>query len=625
MIGDRPLTEYVPLQQKGPDQEVVTQFPMGDVEALGLLKMDFLGLRNLDVLDEAIELIDGDLDLRTLPLDDAKTYEMLRRGDASGVFQFESSGMREALRQVKPTEFEDLIALVALYRPGPMSYIPGYGRRKAGGEAVAFLDPRLEPITGPTYGICIYQEQYMEIAKQLAGFSPAEADDLRKAIGKKIHSLMASLKDKFLEGCAANSLTPQVANQLWKDMEQAQDYSFNKSHAACYALIAYRTAYLKAHYPAEYMAALISSVMNTKDRVPIYVAACDEMGIDVLPPDVNESAADFAVVDGKIRFGLNAVKNVGGSAAAAIVAAREAGGQFETIWDFTERVDPQLVNKRAVEALAKCGALGSTGATRLGLLQMLDEIVAWGSRHQADMLSGQGSIFDLGGGDAGVPERHHPGLPAGEYGKQDLLRLEKESLGLYVSEHPLDGVRAALARKADCRISELERRRDGEVVTVGGIVGSLKQITTKKGDQMVFLRLDDLSGSVETVVFNSVLASARDLLADDRILVVKGRVDHKQEGETKLIALDVVPFEGQPDAESEREVRLRVDARKAPAGLIRELAEVTTRYRGEAAVYVDLELSDGAHTYALGPEFRVRPESDFFAEVKSLLGEAAIR
>ncbi len=615
----------MPLQQKGPDQEVVTQFPMGDVEALGLLKMDFLGLRNLDVLDEALALVDGDLDLRTLPLDDAKTYEMLRRGDASGVFQFESSGMREALRQVKPTEFEDLIALVALYRPGPMSYIPVYGRRKAGGEAVAFADPRLEPITGPTYGICIYQEQYMEIAKQLAGFSPAEADDLRKAIGKKIHALMASLKDKFLEGCAGNGLTPQVANQLWKDMEQAQDYSFNKSHAACYALIAYRTAYLKAHHPAEYMAALISSVMNTKDRVPIYVAACDEMGIEVLPPDVNESAADFAVVEGKIRFGLNAVKNVGGAAAQAIVAARAEGGRFESIWDFTERVDPQLVNKRAVEALAKCGALGSAGATRLGLLQMLDEIVAWGSRHQADLLSGQGSIFDLGGTDAGVPERHHPELPAGEYPKQELLRLEKESLGLYVSEHPLDGVRAALARKADCRISELERRRDGEVVTVGGIVGSLKQITTKKGDQMVFLRLDDLSGSVETVVFNSVLASARDLLADDRILVVKGRVDHKQEGETKLIALDVVPFEGQPDAESEREVHLRVDARKAPAGLIRELADVTKRYPGEASVVVDLELSDGAHTYAFGPEFRVRPESDFYAEVKAILGEAAIR
>ncbi|MGH3114154.1 MAG: DNA polymerase III subunit alpha, partial [Gaiellaceae bacterium] len=260
VIGDRPLTEYLPLQQKGAEQEVVTQFAMEDVEALGLLKMDFLGLRNLDVIDKAVGLVGG-VDIARIPLDDAKTYELLQRGESTGVFQFESSGMREALRQVKPTEFEDLIALVALYRPGPMGYIPIYGKRKHGGEQVTFLDDRLRPITEPTYGICIYQEQYMEIAKQLAGFTPAEADDLRKAIGKKIHKLMASLKDKFLEGCAANGVTPAVANQLWKDMEQAQDYSFNKSHAACYALIAYRTAYLKANWPAEYMAALISSVM----------------------------------------------------------------------------------------------------------------------------------------------------------------------------------------------------------------------------------------------------------------------------------------------------------------------------------------------------------------------------
>jgi DNA polymerase-3 subunit alpha len=627
VIGDRPLTEYVPLQQKGPDQEVVTQFPMGDVEALGLLKMDFLGLRNLDVLDEAIALVGGDLDLRTLPLDDPETYEMLRRGDATGVFQFESSGMREALRQVKPTEFEDLIALVALYRPGPMSYIPVYGRRKAGGEAVAYADPRLEPITGPTYGICIYQEQYMEIAKRLAGFSPAEADDLRKAIGKKIHALMASLKDKFLEGCAASGVTPAVGTQLWKDMEQAQDYSFNKSHAACYALIAYRTAYLKAHHPAEYMAALISSVMNTKDKVPFYVSACKEMGIEVLPPDVNSSQVDFAVVEGRIRFGLNAVKNVGETAARAIVAARAEGGPFQTAWDFAERVDPQLVNKRALEALAKCGALDSTGATRRGMLEgeMLDRIVGYGSKHQADLISGQGSIFDLGGPEDAPAARHHPELPREEYGKQDLLRLEKESLGVYVSEHPLDGIRAALQRKTDCRISELERRRDGEVVTVGGIVGALKQVTTKKGDLMVFLRLDDLSGSVEVVVFNSVLAAARDLLDADRVLVLKGRVDHKQEGETKLIALELAPFEGAPDAESDREVRLRVDARRAQAGLIRELADVARRYPGEAAVVAELETSAGSQIYAFGPSFRVRPAPDFYAEVKALLGEAAIR
>src|SRR6185503_18135182 len=245
-------------------------------------------LRNLDVIDKTVELI-GSLDIEKIPLDDRRTYEMLARGDAAGVFQFESSGMREALRQVKPTEFEDLVALVALYRPGPMGYIPVYGRRKAGAEQPTYLDERLRPLTESTYGICIYQEQYMEIAKQLAGFTPAEADDLRKAIGKKIHALMASLKDKFLEGCAANNVTPGVAQQLWKDMEQAQDYSFNKSHAACYALIAYRTAYLRANHACEYMAALISSVMNTKDKVPFYVNACDDMGIEVEPPDVNES------------------------------------------------------------------------------------------------------------------------------------------------------------------------------------------------------------------------------------------------------------------------------------------------------------------------------------------------
>ena len=396
VIGARPLIDLIPLQQKGPDQEVVTQLKMGDVEALGLLKMDFLGLRNLDVIDKAVALVGG-VDMNAIPLDDRKTYEMLARGEAMGVFQFESSGMREALRQVKPTVFEDLIALVALYRPGPMQYIPNYARRKAGQEAVTYIDPRLKAITGATYGISIYQEQSMEIAKQIGGFTPAEADDLRKAIGKKIHKLMASLKDKFISGCIANETSEQVARQLWDDIEKSQDYSFNKSHAACYALIAYRTAWLRANHPCEYMAALISSVMNTKDRVPLYVNACDELGIEVLPPDVNESQTDFAVVEGKIRFGLNAVKSVGESAARAIIRAREEGGPFESIWDFTERVDPQVVNKRSLEALVKCGALDSTGASRMGMLGVLEQALAWGQKHASDRLAGQGSIFDLGG------------------------------------------------------------------------------------------------------------------------------------------------------------------------------------------------------------------------------------
>ena len=282
-----------------------------------------------------------------------------------------------------------------------MQYIPSYAARKNGREPITYIDERLKAITGESQGICIYQEQYLQIAKTMAGFTGAEAETLRRAIGKKIHELMASLKPKFLDGCAANNVTPSVANQLWKDMESSQDYSFNKAHSVCYALIAYRTAWLKANYPCEYMAALISSVMNTKDRVPIYVNACDEMGIDVLPPDVNESATDFAVVEGKIRFGLNAVKNVGDNAARAIIAARNEGGLFTTIWEFTERVDPQVVNKRALESLVKCGALDSTGASRMGMLGVLEQALAYGQKLAADRLAGQGSIFDMGFGDAG--------------------------------------------------------------------------------------------------------------------------------------------------------------------------------------------------------------------------------
>jgi DNA polymerase-3 subunit alpha len=642
VIGAQPLIEVVPLQQKGADQEIVTQFTGSDVEALGLLKIDFLGLRNLDVLEKARELADGTrsrersshdletaspsrrlggIDWATLPLDDPKVYELLSRGDSTGVFQFESSGMREALRQVKPTEFEDLIALVSLYRPGPMAYIPVYARRKNGQEPVTYVHERLKPITGSTYGIALYQEQYMEIAKEMAGFTLFEAEDLRKAIGKKNHKLMASLKDKFLEGCAANDVPPGVAQQLWKDTEASQDYSFNKSHAAAYALIAYRTAYMKAHHAREYMAALISSVMNTKDRVPYYVNACDEMGIEVLPPDVNESQLDFAVVEGKIRFGLSAVKNVGEPAARAIIRARDEGGPFTSIWDFTERVDPAAANKRALESLVKCGALDSTGDSRLGMLECLEQALAWGQRQQADRLAGQGSIFDLGDDVGESRPRHHPVVPVRDVEKNELLRMEKETLGVYVSEHPLHSLRDQLRLKTDATLAELERRRDGEVVTVGGIVSAVKALTTKKGEPMVFLRLDDVTGGAEVVVFNSTYAAAQELCVTDRILVVKGRVDHKQEGETKLIAMEVSPFEA---VAARRDVTLRIDARVARAGVIHDLATLVKDFPGDSRVNLILHMSEGDRQLVLGPQFKVMPVPDFFAEAKALLGEAAV-
>ncbi|HET8863621.1 MAG TPA: DNA polymerase III subunit alpha, partial [Solirubrobacterales bacterium] len=366
VIADRPLQEIVPLQLaedraapangsggKGERQyKVVTQYSMGPIEEIGLLKMDFLGLRNLDVIEDAVEIIRRsrgvEVEMAEIPMDDAKTFEMLTRGDGTGVFQLESEGMREAMKKVQPSEFDDIVALVSLYRPGAMSYIPAYAKGKRNPDSVTYPDERLRPITEPTYGCVLYQEQLMEIAKQMAGFSPAEADDLRKAIGKKKRDLMATMKAKFMEGMEASGTATKVAGDMWSLMEAAADYSFNKSHAACYALIAYRTAYLKANYPAEYMAAVISSVMNTKDKVPFFVNRCEEMGIDVLPPDVNSSDHDFVVSEKAIRFGLDAVKNVGHSAVEAILRARE-DGPFASLWDFCEQVDTRAVNKRAIE------------------------------------------------------------------------------------------------------------------------------------------------------------------------------------------------------------------------------------------------------------------------------------
>src|SRR3954469_25562406 len=394
VISDRSLTDIVPLQLadagNGEDgnkvYRTVTQFSMKPIEEIGLLKMDFLGLRNLDVIEDALDIIERSTgtrpDMATLPLDHAPTYEMMARGDSIGVFQFESEGMREALRKVNPTEFEDLVALVALYRPGAMDQIPAYARGKRNPESITFIDDRLRPITESTKGVILYQEQAMQIAKSLGGFSGPKADDLRKAIGKKNREGMAKLQPLFVEGCRANGVAPDVIESLWATNEKSADYSFNKSHAACYALISYRTGWLKANYPAEYMAALISSVMDTKDKVPFFVNQAESMGIEILPPCVNESDHEFMVVDGNIRFGLDAVKGVGYAAVEAIKAAREEGGPFTSIWDFCERVDCRTVNKRSIEALIKCGAFGSTGATRRGMLEILDAAQQAGSKAQ---------------------------------------------------------------------------------------------------------------------------------------------------------------------------------------------------------------------------------------------------
>jgi DNA polymerase-3 subunit alpha len=682
VIADRPLTDIVPLQlaDAGADENgektfrTVTQFSMKPIEDIGLLKMDFLGLRNLDVIEDALDIIERSTgerpDMTTLPLDDPRTYAMLARGDSTGVFQFESEGMREALKKVRPDEFNDLVALNALYRPGAMDQIPVYARGKHNPQAISYPDERLRAILESSNGVILYQEQAMRISKELAGFSGAKADDLRKAIGKKNRAAMAALKPEFVEGCRASGTSSEVIEFLWQTNERSADYSFNKSHAACYGLIAYRTAWLKANHTAEYMAALISSVMSTKDKVPFFVARCEEMGIEILPPDVNLSDHQFTVGApssqggvGDIRFGLDAVKGVGYQAVEAIKRAREEGGEFTSLWDFCERVDSRAVNKKAIEALIKCGALGSTGASRKGMLAVLEQAQGAGQKAQQDAQIGQGSIFDLAaetsapsaagatGQGSGFGAEHaagtqprpgaafarpaHPPIPAEEFDQARLLAVEKEAIGLFVSAHPLKPLREILRARTDCPLAALADRRDKESVTVGGIIVEAKRIRTRNGDHMMFATLDDLGGTVELLAFGKALAEHEAALAVDQVVLVRGRVDHKEAGKTCLIAQTVEVFapseqeieqaRKQADAAARtavtlaKPVHVRVDPASLPASAIEDLRQITEDYPGPAEIVLEL----GGRRLRLGDAFRVQNTPTLRAELENALMPAS--
>ncbi len=632
VIADRPLTDIVPLQLA--DDRIVTQYSMKPIEEIGLLKMDFLGLRNLDVIEAALDIIEESSgerpEMSSLPLDDPKTYEMLARGESIGVFQFESDGMRDALRKVKPDEFNDLVALVALYRPGAMRFIDTYARNKRNPDGIHYADDRLRPITESSRGVILYQEQSMQIAKAIAGFSGPEADDLRKAIGKKQRDRMAALKDRFFEGARATGTAEPVIAELWGVNEASADYSFNLSHAACYALISYRTAWLKANYPAEYMAALISSVMSTKDKVPFFVAQCEDMGIEVLPPDVNQSGHDFKVVDGNIRFGLDAVKGLGYQAVEAIICAREEEGPFASVWDFCRRVDCQAVNKKSSDSLVKCGAFDSLPGTRTGMMDALPRAQTAGQIAQADALAGQASFFDLEGGDEEAAAHHDPPIVPLPDDRKQLNEWEKETLGLFLSSHPLKEVRAALRTRVDCSLTELAAKKDGDWVTVGGMIAECKRIRTKKGDPMMFATLDDLEGQVELLVFNSSYAANEDKVDVDKIVIVRGRVDHKEEGETKLVAQEVEAFEPSPEevlraaeeAAAEPEVqRLTIHVSAGVSeGFLEDLKEVVSHHRGDH----ELLLAVGERRLLLGPDWRVSADGACRAELASLTGASRL-
>jgi DNA polymerase-3 subunit alpha len=614
VISEEPLTDIVPLQRVSRDEtSVMVQHPMSDVEALGLLKVDFLGLRNLDVIEETLESIrqtkDEEVDITEVPLDDEKTLKLFSQGDTFGVFQFESSGMQRMLQEVRPDRFDDLVALNALYRPGPMDYIPNFKKGKHDPESVEYLDPRLKPILEPTYGVAAYQEQLMEISKLLGGLTPGEADTLRKAIGKKNAAMLATLKDKFMEGCAANEVSTGAAEEVWNWMEKAGGYSFNKSHSACYSFLAFQTAYLKAHYPEEYMAALMSSVMNTKDRVPQYVAEARAMKIEVLPPDVNESGLRFTVVGNTIRFGLSAVKNVGDNCIDSIIAARE-DGPFEDIYDFCERVDSTTYNKRTVESLVKCGAFDSMDCSRAAMLEVHAKAVDRVGKGLRGASEDQVCMFDAAEIAPAKPE-----IPDIEDEQRQSLEWEKETLGLYVSDHPLRPVLHKLKKQIDTTVSDLENCRDGAMVWVGGLATSVRINTTRKGDNMAMLQLDDMRGLAEVMVFPRVYAKFSECVREDAVLKVKGRVERK-EGLPRIVAMEMEELHLEPGLDP-----LYLFANEF-VGLSRENAERALKVIGDHPGGSSLLLvsSDGQEERISG----VEDSSDLHAKLKQILGTSCI-
>nr|PZN05491.1 MAG: DNA polymerase III subunit alpha [Bacillota bacterium] len=549
VISSQPLVELVPLHRVG-DSTVSTQFTMTALEELGLLKMDFLGLRTLTVIQDALRLIKRsrglDLDLEKIPLDDKKVYDLISRGETTGVFQLESSGMRNLLKELKPERFEDIIAVIGLYRPGPLGSgaADEFIRNKNNPENIKYLHPKLEPILRETYGIILYQEQVMKIAQELAGFSLAQADILRKAMGKKQQEVMEAQRNSFIQGCIKNGIDEKTAEKIFEEISYFAGYGFNKSHAAAYALVAYQTAYLKAHFPVEFMAALLTSVRHNTDKVAQYIAECRHMGIEVLPPDINESLEVFAAVDGKIRFGLTAVKNVGENVARAIIKCREEKGRFVSFSDFCEKMEQAQLNKKAVESLIKSGAFDSQGAKRSQLMRIYEDVLSRAHKNQKQAAQGQLSLFEMiDGGEA--MDDDLPDIP--EYPQSEILSMEKEVLGLYLSGHPLKEYEDILNRKTTLKSSDLKGDEvdieDNSQVTVGGIITDIKMKSTKGEKLMAFITLEDLTGSMEIIAFPTVYEKFSDRLKQDSKVLIRGRVDLKEEEMPKIIAEEIEPLE----------------------------------------------------------------------------------
>jgi DNA polymerase-3 subunit alpha len=578
-------------------------------------------LRNLSIIERCLELVEEStgerVDIDSVPLDDDKTFELLQTGNTIGVFQLEGTAMRSLIRSLKPDSFNDVIALVALYRPGPMGANMHnlYADRKNGRAPIEQLHPALTDKLADTYQIMVYQEQVMTVAQEMAGYSMVDADNLRRAMGKKIKAVMLAEEEKFVAGCRAQGHTEEVGRDIFGLIEHFAGYGFNRSHSAGYGLVAYQTAYLKAHHPAEYLAALLTATKKDKDRTAVYLNECRQMGIKVLVPDVNESDSDFTVRDGRIRFGLSAVRNVGEGVVEKIVEAR-AEGPITTFQDFVDRVDVSALNKRTVESLIKAGAFDGTGETRKGLTLVYEQILDATLERRRNEDMGQFSLF---AGDSEAVSNSRIEIPDLIWPQKIRLAFEKEMLGLYVSDHPLLSVGQALAAATTVTISQLEELSDRANVTVGGLVASITRRWTRNGDPMIFFQLEDLEGSVEVVAFPRTVADYGQAVIEDAVVVVSGYLDHRGD-EVKVMAREIKELEVRDDTM----VRLKTPAANLTPEMVSRLKSILSNHPGPAPVYLNMTSEQGIKVLKLSDAHRVEPRTALFAELKELLGPSAI-
>nr|WP_029514185.1 DNA polymerase III subunit alpha [Nesterenkonia sp. F] len=640
IMSSDPLLDIIPLMKREQDGQIITQFDYPTCETLGLIKMDFLGLRNLTIISDALENVrqnrDVELDLETLHLEDRPSYELLAKGDTLGVFQLDGGPMRQLLRQMRPDNFEDISATIALYRPGPMganSHI-NYALRKNGQQEVTPIHPELEEplkdILDTTYGLIVYQEQVMAIAQRVAGYTLGQADILRRAMGKKKKEELDKQYVGFHQGMLDNGFSEEAVQALWDILLPFSEYAFNKAHSAAYGLVAYWTAYLKANYPAEYMAALLTSVGENRDKLALYLNECRHMGITVTPPSVNESTQNFTPVgDDMIRFGMGAVRNVGSNVVAGLVEARREKGAFESFSDFLKKVPPHVCAKRAVESMIKAGSFDDLGYTRRALVSVHEQAVEQAVKQKKDALQYETDIFGaMSGGEDGLDDFDAVAVPEmPEWDKKDKLAFERDMLGLYVSDHPLQGLERVLAQHADRSITSLlgeDGPPDGATVTIAGMITTLqRRIAKSSGNPYARVEVEDLGGTIEVMFFGKAYQPVSMVLAEDLVVAIKGRIQRRDDGSVSMSAQEMIVPE-LDDETSTGPVVLSVPSQRASEKVVTQLGEILRRHRGSNDVHVRLLSGATIEVMRLGPDYQVTPSPSLYGDLKVLLGPSCL-